>query len=487
MQELLELNLACLITKHGLMRGELMKITFIGAGSIVFAKKVIKDLLTFPKMREDTLIILEDIDKHRLDLMHAYFQKYKEDNPRLLEGVTFEATTDQKKAIDEAKYVISAIQVGSLDAYKLDLEIPLKHGITQTVGDTLGPGGVFRGLRTMNAFESILEDIKDVGFQGGKQGNERGFAQKPLFLNYTNPMAINTWYCNLIMPGSTVGLCHGVQGTANLLRMYVGAAPGEFYYLAAGINHMAWFLEIWFKDSFTPGSDWINAYPILWEHFEEEPEIMGSEKVRWDMMKATGFFMTESSGHLSEYLPYYRKRKDLLEKFKGADTGFDSLEHAEYYKSNIRKASTLEEEFTEELNKDHLSFETNSSSEYCAHVINAIETNSPFRFNGNIMNHNASFITNLPRGCCVEVPIFVDTGGLHPEGGISLPIQCQALCMSNIMVQKATVEGFLERDKEKIYHAVMLDPNTASICSPGEIREMVSEMFESQERWLPGF
>ncbi|MHA1683484.1 MAG: family 4 glycosyl hydrolase [Promethearchaeota archaeon] len=462
----------------------MVKIAFIGAGSITFAKRVIKDILAFPKLRDDTLVVLEDINEHRLDLMHKYMKKYREDNIDVLGNVRFEATTDQRNAITGAKYIISAIQVGGLDAYKIDMDIPFKYGVTQTVGDSLGPGGVFRGLRTMEVFKTIMKDIEEVGYNGGPG---KKYAQQPLFLNYTNPMAINTWYCNTILPRSTIGLCHGVQGTAGQVRMYVGATPDEFYHHVAGINHMAWFLEVMFKDFTKQDADWEDAYPIIWEHFKEEPEIMGSEKIRWDMMKATGFYMTESSGHLSEYLPYYRKRKDLLEKYKGSETGFDSLEHAVYYSSNVKAAAKLDETFERELNMEKLAFVNTPSSEYCSHILNAIETNTIFRFNGNILNKNASFINNLPPGCCVEVPIFADAGGLHPEGGIELPTQCQALCLSNIMVQKATVEGFIEQDKEKIYHAVLLDPNTASVCSPEEIRAMVDELFEAQKVWLPSF
>ena len=459
----------------------MLKISFIGAGSIVFAKKVIKDILSFKKLREHTLISLEDIDTHRLDLMHKYMQKYKEDNAKLLENVEIESTTKQEKSIADAKYIISAIQVGGLEAYKLDMDIPLKYGVTQCVGDTLGPGGIFRGLRTMHVFKSIIKDIQDVGYQGN------GLMQKPLFLNYTNPMAMNCWYCNEIAPGLTVGLCHGVQGTSNQMKMYIGTGVDEYYFKVAGINHMSWFLEAWFKDSFDDNAEWVDAYPLIWEHYKDEPKLVGSEKVRWDMMKATGYYMTESSGHLSEYLPYYRKREDLLEKYRGSGTGFDSLKHATYYNSNIEKAGKLDDEFERELNMENMRFKKNPSEEYGSHIINAIEANKIFRFVANIENRKQAFITNLPEDCTVEVSTFVDAYGLHPEGGIELPTQCQALCISNIMVQKAAVEGFLESSREKIYHAILLDPNTASVLSPEEIREMTDEMFQAQSKWLPKF
>lgn len=273
----------------------MIKITFIGAGSIVFAKRLIKDLIAHEALQNKGFVMcLEDIDEHRLDLIHQYLKKYKEDNAKEMQNIEFEATTNQREAIADAKYVISAIQVGGLEAYKLDLDIPLKYGVSQCVGDSLGPGGIFRGLRTMVVFDTIIADMKEVGYNVSENGGA-----KPLFLNYTNPMAMNTWFCNTRWPGSTVGLCHGVQGTSEQLRRYVGANENEFSYLCAGINHLAWFIEVWFKDSTIKEAKWQDAYPIIWEHFKDEPEIMGSERVRWDMMKATGYYMTESSGHLS--------------------------------------------------------------------------------------------------------------------------------------------------------------------------------------------
>ncbi|MFX0099923.1 MAG: alpha-glucosidase/alpha-galactosidase, partial [Candidatus Hodarchaeota archaeon] len=347
--------------------------------------------------------------------------------------------------------------------------------------DTLGPGGVFRALRSFPVYKEIVTNMKEVGYNAGT-----GNSAKPLFLNYTNPMAINTWYCNAVNPGSTVGLCHGVQGTSGALRMYVGAAPNEFSYLCAGINHMAWFLELRFRDMTQKDPVWEDAYPIIWEHFEEEPQIMGSEKLRWDMMKATGFYMTESSGHLSEYLPYYRKREDLLEKYKGSEHGFDSLRHG-VDMENFTRDSKKKEEAVLEKPPHQRNFRDTPSHEYASSIINAMETNVPFRFNGNVMNVEGALITNLPKGCCVEVPVFADAHGLHPQGGIELPTVCQSLCISNIMVQKATVEGALTKDKEKIYHALLLDPNTASVCSPEEIRDMVGELFEKEAKWLGWF
>ncbi|MHA1272119.1 MAG: family 4 glycosyl hydrolase [Promethearchaeota archaeon] len=450
----------------------MLKIAFIGAGSFVFGETVLTDILKFEALTKDIIIYLEDIDEYYLDLMYKYMLKIKESNPEL-EGVHFEKTAHQKKAIKDAKYIINAIHFGGYEAYKLDLDIPYKYGVTQCVGDTLGPGGVFRFLRNSVVMKSIIEDIKDVGY---KSEDTDG----PLLLNYANPMAMITWYCNSLQPDSTLGLCHGVYSTSLGLMVALKLKPENFSYLSAGINHMTWFLELWYKDSNELGAPWKNAYPKLFKLIEENPDIEILEKLRFDMMKATGYFMTESSGHLSEYLPYYRKRKDLLEKYRGKNMLFSNLEHAFNYYYSKNNSESLDKKILRKLKRKSLRLKKNISGEYAAHII-------IFKFSGNVMNKNAALITNLPAGCCVEVPVFADEHGLHPQGGIELPTICQALCLSNIMVQKCAVEGALELNKEKIYHAILLDPNTASVCSPAEIREMVDEMFEAEKKWLPKF
>jgi len=460
----------------------MLKIAFIGAGSLVFEQNLLTDIASFPALQKDTIICLEDLDSHRLDLMFNYMQKYKDNYSQELEGIIFEKTTNQKKAIQDSKYIINTVHIGGLEAFKLDVEIPFKYGVSQTVGDTLGPGGIFRFLRTAPFFKSLLEDIQEIGYNVGNDGI------KPILLNYTNPMAMNTWYCNSLVPDSTVGLCHGVQGTAAILRGCIRVKPEEFSFLCAGINHMAWFLEVWYKDSNKSNSKWQNAYPLIMKAIQANPNLIELEKVRYDMMKATGgFFMTESSGHLSEYLPYYRKRTELLEKYKSNMHWLSNLEQASDYNQQVIFQGKMDKNFQRKLKRKKLPYKEKPSGEYASHIINAMETNKPFRFNGNFINKEGGLITNLPKGCCVEVPVFADSHGLHPQGGITLPTICQALCMSNIMVQKSAVEGALEMNREKIYHAILLDPNTASVCSPEEVRNMVDEMFKAEAKWLPQF
>ncbi len=456
----------------------MLKIAFIGAGSFVFGETVLTDILTFPSLIEDTTICLEDIDAHYLDLMYRYMLKLKENYPEKFEGVNFEKTSNQRKAIEDAKYIVNAIHVGGYEAYKIDMDIPFKYNVTQCVGDSLGPGGVFRFLRNSYVMKSILKDIEEVGYNSGSD------TDKPLLLNYTNPMAMVTWYCNRILPDSTVGLCHGVYGTAIGLRHALGFKEENFSYLCAGINHMAWFLKLFYRED--KAFPWKNAYPLLHKKLEEDPTFEEMERLRVDMMRATGYFMTESSGHLSEYLPYYRKREDLLEKYKGTML-FANLEHNFNYLMSKKNSESVDKRIARKLKRKKLKLKKTHSGEYASYIMNAIETNKPFMFNGNVINKQGGLITNLPKDCCVEVPVAADSQGLHPQGGIELPTVCQALCISNIMVQKAAVEGALELDKEKIYHAVLLDPNTASVCSPREVRDMVEEMFEAESNWLPQF
>ncbi|MFW9867043.1 MAG: alpha-glucosidase/alpha-galactosidase [Candidatus Thorarchaeota archaeon] len=459
----------------------MVKISFIGAGSLVFGQNILTDLFLFPTLQEDTILCLEDIDAGRLNLMFQYIKRFKEDYFDD-KDITIEKTTNQRKAIEDAKYVIDSIHVGGLEAFKLDVEIPYKYGVSQTVGDTIGPGGVFRFLRATTALKSILQNMKEVGHNVGVKGS------RPLLLNYANPMAMNTWFCNSILPDSTVGLCHGVQGTAEILRQWAGVKRENFSFLCAGINHMAWFLEVWYKESTDPDTRWQNAYPLIYKALEEDPKKGEYEKVRIDMLKAVGgYFMTEESRHLSEYVPYYRKLPDFVEKFKSPIVGLFGIKQADDYLTQVKLQGKFEKRLMRLLKRPKLPSKKFTTGEYAPYIINAMETNKPFRFNGNVINKEGSLITNLPKGCCVEVPTFADSHGLHPQGGIVLPTICQALCISNIMVQKAAVEGALEMNREKIYHAILLDPNTASVCSTTQIREMVEEMLEAEAKWIPKF
>jgi alpha-galactosidase len=418
---------------------------------------LVNDILMFDELL-DSEIVLMDIDHERLDLIHRLMARLAKQ-----EGLPtrFSATADRREAVDGADYVVVAFQVGGLEAYRLDVDIPLKYGVDQCVGDTLGPGGVFRGLRSIPEHRKLLDDMEEL-------------CPNAFLLNYANPMAIN---CKAIADYSevvSVGLCHGVQHTANMLADWAGVAADEVDYWVAGINHMAWFLR--FEHN---GED---LYPRLWEVLDEKYETT-HEKYRIEMMRATGYFMTESPGHLSEYIPYFRKRKDLLEKYNGP--GFGGETKAHYNMCLAGKDHYLDEIRRQIEGVEPVPFRRYRSVEYAANIIHAHQTGEEFRLNGNVLN--TGLITNLPEGSCVEVPCYVDKMGIHPAFVGDLPEVCAALNRTNVNVQNLAAEAGLWGDREKAYQAVLLDPLTAAVLSPAEIRQMVDEMFEAEKRWLPQF
>ncbi|MFA6175022.1 MAG: alpha-galactosidase [Phycisphaerae bacterium] len=439
----------------------MVKIAMIGAGSAGFCRLLVQDILTYESMKR-AHIALMDIDHERLDTSLKVMENMKFQN-RL--ECSFSATTDRREALKDANFAICMIQAGGLDAYTIDVEIPLKHGVDQCVGDTLNPGGIFRGLRHVPILMGILKDIEEVS--------------KPnvIFLNYANPMAICTWAIQKQFPHiASIGLCHGVQHTTNMLCDWLRIARNEVDVLVAGINHMAWFLkfEHWGKD----------LYPLLWEKLDKEGLIEG-EHYRFEMMKATSFFMTESSGHLSEYLPYFRHRKDIQDMFSGkkfaGETAGNLRGLKPYYEENDRQMDAWA---TGKVLVPYSA--TERSVEWAGPIINAKLTGQYTRFVGNILN-TGNLIENLSADSCVEVPIFVDRLGMYPTRVGKLPDHCAALCNSNISVQRLAVRAAIEGDMEAVFHACLLDPLTAATLAPHEIRNMVDEMLIAEAQWLPQF
>ncbi len=438
----------------------MVRVAMMGAGSAGFCRMLVEDILSFPSLR-DAHITLMDVDGEKLALVHRAFEHMKRQNDLTC---TFSATTDRREALRDADFAISMIQVGGLEPYKIDIEIPLRYGVDQCVGDTVNPGGIFRGLRHIPALLEMMETMKEVS--------------KPdiIFMNYANPMAAVSWAQQKVHPEITsVGLCHGVQHTTHLLEDWLGIERDTTQVLTAGINHMAWFLRFEHNGE--------NLYDRMWHKLDEEGPIKG-EEYRFEMMKATGFFMTESPGHLSEYLPYFRKRRDIMDMFNGP--GF-SGETSAYLNSCIRGHERYDKQLrawadgTEPVlfRKDF------KSVEYAANIMNAKLTDQPFRFAGNVLNKG--FIPNLPYDSCVEVPTYADRLGLHGSYVGSLPEVCAALCRSNISVQELVVKAAVEGDPEAVFHACLMDPLTAAVLAPHEIRSMVEEMLDAQAQWLPQF
>ncbi len=435
------------------------RVAMIGAGSVQFCLMLVKDIINYGSL-EDAEICLMDISEDRLNMTYNVLQKLKQQESL---RCVFSTTTDRKKALRDADFVISMIQVGGLDAYKLDVNIPLKYKVDQCVGDTLGPGGLFRGLRHIPALLEIVRDMQDL-------------CPNAIFMNYANPMAICSWAVQKVYPNiMSVGLCHGVQHTTCMLSWWLGLNPAEVDVLTAGINHMAWFIKIEHK-----GKD---LYPQIWKKLETEGPIQG-ENYRFEMMKAAGYFMTESSGHLSEYLPYFRNREDIKAKFNTAGFGGET---AAYLNSCISGLEEYKKEMTAMANGEkQVPFTKGQKSvEYASSIMNAKLTGEICKIAGNVLNHG--FVSNLPDGSCVEIPVYVDRLGLHPTYVGALPPQCAALCRSNIAMQELAVIAGIEGDKSAAYHSCLLDPLTAAVLAPSEIKDMVNELFEAESQWLPQF
>lgn len=432
------------------------KIAMIGAGSMVFCKTLVNDILATEAL-QDSEICLMSRTKPKLDRMEAFVQRMIKENQ--LPATTW-STLDRREALKDADYVIIMIQVGGFEAFKHDYEIPLKYGVDQCIGDSLGPGGVFRGLRTIPVLADIVRDMEEL-------------CPNAYLLNYANPMAACCYALGKVSTVPFIGLCHGVQTTLDLISGYVQVSKEEIDFHCAGINHMAWFLSL--KDK-RNGKD---LYPLLKENFEK-PEYYINEKVRGEVMRHFGYFMTESTGHLSEYIPWFRSSQRALDLYcDQPDFGGESGAYYNYSKMLIDKYKDV----------DYLALEDpiirSRSVEYCSYILEAIETGNPFQLNGNVRNDD--YITNLPSGCCVEVPVTVDKTGFHPEKVGDLPVQCAALNQSNVTVQTLAVEAGLNTDPELVMNAIAMDPLTSACCTLQEIREMTAEMLEAEQEWLPDF
>ena len=429
------------------------KVAIIGAGSIVFCKTLMLDIMATEGL-EDTEFALMAPSTKRTPQVEAFAKRVIETNEL---PAKIYITTDRREAVKDADYVIATFQVGGIKGFEYDYKIPLKYGVDQCIGDTLGPGGIFRALRSIPVMLDMAKEMEEL-------------CPEAYLLNYVNPMAMVCWAL-----GTTkvkfVGLCHGVQTTLDLISGYVDVPKDEIDYLCAGINHMAWFLKLEHN-----GKD---LYPILRERFEQ-PEYYVNEKVRGEVFRHFGYFMTESTGHLSEYVPYFRKSQKALELY--CDEPAFGGESGAYYNWCKSVADKYSEQ---DILADEPSEIPPRSIEYGSYVIEALQTGRTFKFNGNVIN--SGMIANLPADCCAEGPIYADRTGLHKTVVGHLPSQCAILNMTNINVQRLAVEAAISGDPEHIVHACALEPLTAAVLTLKEIREMASEMLETQRAWLPQF
>lgn len=434
------------------------KIAFIGAGSFGFTRTLVRDILSFPALA-DSEIALMDIDEKRLGYIEKACNKIVEAG-NYPAKVT--ATTSRAEVLEGADGVIITILQGGVQVWRKDIEIPKKYGVDINVGDTRGPAGIFRALRTIPVMLDIARDVEK-------------YCPEAIVLNYTNPMAMLIRAVQGESDIMITGLCHSVQGTARMLANWIGAPMEEISYLCAGINHQAWYLE--FKWN---GKD---AYPLIREAIKKE-EIYNEEQVRNEMFLHLDYYVTESSGHNSEYNPWFRKREDLIEKYCTYGTGWNPGEYAYILNDYLKREDTWEEEIKSWLSKDEVELER--GEEYAAYIINALfGDHTMFEFNGNV--RNTGLIDNLPEGCCVEVPVLASKRGLTPMHVGPLPAHLAILNNINARCEELAVEGAIEGDKRKIFHAICMDPLTSAVLSLEEIKAMVDEMFAANKEWLPQF
>ena len=433
------------------MTGQRPKIAFIGAGSTVFAKNLIGDILSYPELG-DCHIALHDLDPERLRVSEAVALRIARTLGR---GTRVESTTDRRRALDGADYAINMIQVGGYEPCTVtDFELPKRYGLRQTIGDTLGIGGIMRALRTIPVLVEMARDMERL-------------CPDVQHLNYVNPMAMNCWALARASRVRTVGLCHSVQHTAGELAADLGIPADEIDYLCAGINHVAFYLKLEHR-----GED---LYPRLRE-VVAQGRVPDRNRVRYDLLGRVGYFVTESSEHFSEYTPWYikRGREDLIERY--------NVPLDEYPRRCERQIAEWDE-LRRRLQDPNEPLQIGRSVEYGARIVHARETGVPTVVYGNV--ENRGLIDNLPEGCCVEVPCLVDRNGVQPVRVGSLPPQLAALMQTNINVQALTVEAALTAKREHVYHAAMLDPHTAAELDLDQIWRLVDDLLAAHRDWLP--
>ena len=433
------------------------KIAFIGAGSTVFAKNLLGDILSFPELSRAT-ISLHDIDAERLRTSERVARRVA---AALAAEPAIEATADRRRALDGADYVITMFQIGGYrPSTVIDFDIPKRYGLRQTIADTLGIGGIMRGLRTVPVLLDMAREMEEL-------------CPGATLLNYVNPMAINCWALSRATPIRTIGLCHSVQGTAEQLARDIGVPVEEINYLCAGINHMAFYLR--FERRTAAGTE--DLYPRI-RRVLAEGRVPDWNRVRYDLFGRFGYFVTESSEHLSEYVPWYikRDRPDLIDRY--------NIPLDEYI-TRCENQIAAWDVIRQLLEDESITLPVERTHEYGAYIIHSLETGQPRVVYGNVANDH--LIDNLPQGACVEVPCLVDRNGIQPTRIGALPPHLAALMQTNVNVQALTVEAALTGQREHIYHAALLDPHTAAELAPDEIYALVDDLLAAHGDWLPAY
>ncbi len=437
-----------------------LNVTMIGAGS-GFTNSILRDVVMIPNSLGGELRLV-DINEERLALSEGLMRMILEESGEVRKW-TIRSSLNRKELLPGTDYIINSIEVAGLACVRTDNDIPLEFGVSQCIGDTIGPGGLMKGLRTLPVWVEILRDVREL-------------CPRAMVLNYTNPMNMMCLAAHRAVPEvKTVGLCHSVQGTSDLLAKTLNRPLETIKWQCAGINHLAWFTE--FSDL-----DGQSLYPeLLALANDPSSEFARTEPIRTDMMRHFGAFITESSGHLSEYLPYYRKRADLRDRY--TIDGYGGQES--FYADNWPQWVKDQNAYRRRLMAKEEPVDLKRSWEYGAWIIEATEKNQPIVIYGNVPN--TSLISNLPQDACVEVACMIDRNGLQPIQFGKLPSQMAAICDSNIRMFDLAVDSALAKSKQLAKYALAMDPLTSAVCSPAEVFEMVDRLFEAQAEFLPGY
>ncbi len=440
-----------------------MKVAVIGAGSIGFTREIVRDILSVPEFRDTTEIAFTDISRQNLDMVTRLCKRDMESN-----GVksTLTATVNRRQALTDADYIFCTVRVGGLEAFQTDIDIPLKYGVDQCVGDTLCAGGIMYAQRTIPQMLEFCRDAAEVS------------SPDCVMISHVNPMAMNTWACNEYgYDVDFIGLCHGVEHGARQIARVLKVPVDDLDIVCAGINHQSWYIDIRYR-----GKDMTDK---LLSAFEKHPQFSKTEKVRIDMMRRFGYYSTESNGHLSEYVPWYRKRPADVRKWIDLGKWIDG-ETGGYLRVCTESRNWFKTDFPNWMKQDPWPYAPEHRGlEHGSYIIESLETRRLYRGHFNVVN--AGCISNLPADCIVEAPGYVDGNGVSiPKVG-DLPLGCAAVCNASVAVQRMATEAAVWGDDELLRQAMMMDPLVGAVCNPPEIWQMVDEMLVAQSRWLPQY
>ena len=441
----------------------MIKISFIGAGSVGFTRTLLTDIMSVPELRGSVEISFMDINQQNLDMVTQLCQRDLDEN-----GVNTKifATLDRRAALKDAKYVICCARIGCLEGFVTDVEIPLKYGVDQCVGDTLCIGGIMYSQRGIAQMLDFCKDMREVS------------APEVLLLNYSNPNAMMTWAANHYGKIPTLGLCHGVQGGEHQIAQVLGIPHDELDFICAGINHQTWYTRVAHKGRVISGEELLRAY-------EGNEKMCKTEKVRMDVLRRFGCYSTESNGHLSEYLAWYRKRPDEIQDWICMDDWHQG-ETGGYLRVCVEGRNWFETDFPNWMTAPPRRYDgSNRGNEHGSHIIESLETGRRYRGCFNVVNNGS--IENLPDDSIVEVPCYVDGNGITVGKVGALPLGCAAVCSQSIWVQRLAVEAAVHGDVTLLKQAALMDPLTGAVCNPPEIWQMVDEMLIAQEEWLPQY